>query len=57
MKDERVRPHHSEVDEEVVGIYDLFTVGNSQMSYPLDTKHGADPEEIVNCRCVVEYLP
>lgn len=57
MKDERVRVHHSAIDEEVIGIYDLFTVGNSQLSYPLDDKHGADPEEIVNCRCVVEYLP
>lgn len=56
MKDERVRPTHVAVDDEVLPINEPFVVGGSLLMYPGDTSLGADPSEIVNCRCAVTYL-
>lgn len=55
MKDRHVRHTHADVDEEKIGIYEAFTVGDSKMLYPKDRSLGADPEEIINCRCSVIY--
>lgn len=55
MKDERVRPTHAEVDDEIIPIDEPFVVGSSLMMYPMDTSLGADESEIVNCRCAVRY--
>lgn len=57
MKDQKVRPTHREVDDKVIGIDDLFTVGETQMRFPRDYEYAGDfPEEIAGCRCSVEYL-
>ena len=56
MKDERVRRTHAEVDDVVIPIDEPFEVGGYKMMYPKDSSLGAGPEEIVNCRCTVEYL-
>ncbi len=48
--DGRQRDTHEEVNGQVVGIDDFFTVGGSQMSAPGD---GDDPAEIINCRCTI----
>lgn len=53
MKDNRVRDSHMLVDEKTIGIFDYFDVGGAKMLYPGDTS--APPEELVNCRCTVEY--
>lgn len=54
--DERVRETHQEMEGVTIPIDDLFLVGESLMEMPKDSSHGADPKEIVNCRCVLEYL-
>lgn len=54
--DERVRTDHADVDGEVVDIYKPFHVGGYLMMFPKDDSLGAGLEEIVNCRCSVEYL-
>jgi len=54
--DEKVRPTHIVLESEEIDIDDLFVVGESLMKYPLDTSYGASAEEIINCRCVCEYL-
>jgi len=56
MRDDRVRDTHAMVDSDVVAINDPFVVGNSLMMFPGDVSLGAAPEEIVNCRCAVEYF-
>lgn len=54
--DERVRTDHANVDGEVVDINKPFHVGEYLMMFPKDDSLGAGLEEIVNCRCSVEYL-
>nr|DAO99850.1 MAG TPA: minor capsid component [Caudoviricetes sp.] len=55
-KDERVRADHADVDGQVIDINRPFHVGEYMMMYPKDDSLGAGLEEIVNCRCSVEYL-
>lgn len=55
-RDERVRADHADVDRQVVDISRPFRVGKYMMMYPKDDSLGAGLEEIVNCRCSVEYL-
>ena len=52
----RVRADHADVDGQVVDISRPFRVGKYMMMYPKDDSLGAGLEEIVNCRCSVEYL-
>jgi hypothetical protein len=56
MEDDRVRHTHTEVDNTKIGIFEHFNVGGSEMMFPKDTSLGASEEEIVNCRCSLEYL-
>ena len=55
-RDEKVRADHADVDGQVVDINRPFHVGEYMMMYPKDDSLGAGLEEIVNCRCSVEYL-
>lgn len=55
MRDLHVRETHKVADGQVVAIMQPFTVGSSLLNYPCDDSLGAGAEEIVNCRCVVEY--
>lgn len=55
--DERVRPTHAELEGWTIPIEQPFLVGESLMMFPKDQfTFNADPQEIVNCRCVCEYL-
>ena len=54
QKDGRVRHTHRVADGQTVPINGYFKVGNSLLAYPTDPE--GEPEEIVNCRCHVEYL-
>lgn len=56
MRDIRVRETHRKVHGTAIPIQEPFLVGDSLMMYPKDTSLGASPEEIVNCRCTVEYF-
>ena len=56
MGDQNVRQTHRDVDGTTLPIAEPFVVGDSLMMYPLDTSLDASAEEIVNCRCTVEYI-
>lgn len=55
--DSRTRPDHREVNGQIIGIDDFFTVGGFLMGQPGDRTHGAPAGEIVNCRCRVAFVP
>lgn len=55
MEDERVRPSHVFVDKKEIPIDKPFQVGNSLLMFPGDTSLGADPSEIIMCRCWLTY--
>ena len=55
--DEKVRDTHAEIEGKVIDIDGLFLVGTSLMRFPHDVEYGADPEEIINCRCACQYEP
>lgn len=54
--DNLVRRSHEIVNNDVVEIKEPFVVGDSLMMFPKDFSMGASAEELVNCRCTVEYL-
>lgn len=54
--DEKVRLSHISLEGEKIPIDEPFHVGTSLMMMPLDTSMGASADEIVNCRCSVEYV-
>lgn len=56
MLDERVRHTHIFADGQEVEINQPFVVGAYDMMFPLDGSLGAGAEEIVNCRCVCQYI-
>lgn len=55
QNDTFVRPTHQQAEHHPpIAINESFTVGGAQLEYPLDPS--GPIEEIVNCRCWVEYL-
>lgn len=53
--DKRERDTHFILNDRVIPIDDYFHVGEALMLYP---KYPCDyPEEVINCRCSVKYLP
>lgn len=52
--DDKTRDTHLEVNGKTLAINDLFFVGDSLMRYPHDLRASAN--EVVNCRCSIEYL-
>lgn len=54
--DEKVRETHNEVNGETIPIQQPFIVGGYRMMFPGDTSFGAPAQEVVNCRCTVQYL-
>ena len=62
MDDYRERATHKQKNYEIIPIDDYFHVGAAELLYPKDifseNSTGADhPEETVNCRCSLIYLP
>lgn len=55
VNDNKVRDTHEEAHGQTVGIFDLFTVGESVMLFPGDSENGAEDKELINCRCSVSY--
>lgn len=55
MNDRKVRHTHREVEGKTIPIDEPFEVGGYFMDYPMDDSYGADPKEIVGCRCSVKY--
>lgn len=57
LRDNKTRQTHLDVDGTVIGIDELFDVGEAQMRFPCDEEYAYDsPQEIVNCRCSLDYL-
>lgn len=58
--DGRTRPTHLEAERvtraKPVGFDEPFTVGDSQMMFPGDDSLGAELDEIIQCRCIEEYI-
>jgi len=54
--DKDVRKTHRKVESLVMDITEPYFVGDSLMLFPKDTSYGASAEEIVNCRCTIEYI-
>lgn len=54
--DSKVRPTHKDAAGQIVPIGEPFTVGGYKLMFPCDSSLGAGAEEIVNCRCTVQYL-
>lgn len=55
MKDKRERETHNLMNDMILPIDEYFHVGEALMLYP---KYPCDyPEEVINCRCNVKYLP
>lgn len=54
--DKKVRKTHEKMESRVIDISIPFVVGDSLMLFPKDTSYGASAEEIVNCRCTIEYI-
>lgn len=53
--DNRVRPTHVPMEGVTIPIFDYFNVAGSYMRFPRDTSLFASSDQIVNCRCSVEY--
>ena len=53
--DNRVRPAHQEMESVTIPIDDYFIFEDCMMLYAHDAVNGT-PNQIVNCRCVTEYL-
>ena len=56
MGDNRVRMTHQAIADEVIGIDELFQVGDAEMRFPCDEELAYDsPQETVGCRCWLEF--
>lgn len=53
-RDGRERDSHSEANGQIVDIDAPFIVGDTELDFPGDPS--GPPEEIINCRCVVQYI-
>ena len=54
VEDDRTRDQHRDVDRDIVGMDDTFTVGGESLRYPGDPMGSA--ENTINCRCAVGYI-
>lgn len=53
--DKRERKTHLEVGGTTLPIDEPFSVGDSLLQFPKDVSLGAPADEIVNCRCSIQY--
>ena len=53
--DKRERKTHLEVGGTTIPINEPFSVGDSLLMFPTDYSLGASADEIVNCRCSIQY--
>ena len=56
IRDKRERETHRRVGGTVKPIMEPFAVGDSLLYYPKDTSLGAEPKEIISCRCTALYF-
>ena len=56
MRDSRVRDSHRKIDGTIVPIDDYFDVNGSLMRYPMDMSMDPKLEEVVGCRCTLDFM-
>jgi uncharacterized protein with gpF-like domain len=54
-EDDRTREDHLNADGQTVALDQPFTVGGAKLMFPGDPN--GPPEQIINCRCTVVYVP
>lgn len=57
IADNRRRTSHKIADGKQAKRGVPFNVNGSKMLYPCDTSLGAAAEEVINCRCVIDFVP
>lgn len=55
-EDSRTRPEHHAADGQRVGLSQPFTVGGEKMNFPGDWSLGATADNVINCRCSIEFV-
>jgi hypothetical protein len=55
VQDETVRPWHKEAHGQQVLEQEAFIVGGQNLMYPGDASMGATIENLINCRCFLDY--
>ena len=55
VRDGNVRDSHIIADGTEINQEEQFIIGGSRMDYPSDSKYGALPKEVINCRCTLIY--
>lgn len=55
MLDDKVRDTHEEIEGTTIGIDEYFQVGDSEMRFPHDMELAPNPNEVINCRCAIDY--
>lgn len=56
MRDARERETHWQVGGTVKKITEPFLVGDSIMDFPKDMKYSPNPNQVINCRCSIQYF-
>lgn len=56
LGDSKVRESHSAAQGQTKDVEEPFTLAGGLLQYPGDTSLGASLNEIINCRCVTEYV-
>lgn len=54
--DKHVRTTHRDINGTILDINEPFVIKDSLLMFPKDTSLGAEPDEIVNCRCTIKYI-
>lgn len=55
-EDARTRPEHLAADGQTVPLSKPFSVGGELLNYPGDWSAGATPDNVINCRCSLDYV-
>jgi hypothetical protein len=54
--DEKTRINHAVADGQQRNKNDTFLIGGQSLMFPGDTSHGATLDNVINCRCSVQYV-
>ena len=55
IMDGKERESHAEINGTTIRIDELFELPGGLMAYPRSDEYGASDDEIINCRCSLEY--
>lgn len=55
MRDKNVRHSHTLLDGQTIGIFQAFHTQGGDLLFPCDVSLGVKRNEIINCRCFLQY--